>query len=179
LAHDKLRATFVSWLGRGLREVKPAASADEWVRVKSFLNNRFYTIIEEVNAKEKQPQKHLEELSAYVEWVPFIPEDLEEFYPMIKLSALASEEFKVNQFIEFLSPIANEHAYFSISILEDLLNQEHRSLWFLRAGHDVVHVRNIIEAAKESGDDEAKDCAIRVINLFGERGDERYRDLLV
>ncbi len=29
-----------------------------------------------------------------------------------------------------------------------------------------------------SDDDQTKSCAVRVVNLFGERGDERYRDLL-
>jgi len=59
--------------------------------------------------------------------------------------------------------------------LEKLLQQERES-WFLATESD--EVRTILEVAMSSGDEQARSSAVSVINLFGERGDERYRDLL-
>jgi hypothetical protein len=39
-------------------------------------------------------------------------------------------------------------------------------------------IQNILETAMHSGDKGARESAVRVINLYGERGEERYRDLL-
>jgi len=107
--------------------------------------------------------------------VPLIPEDLGNFYRMIELSGLVSENWAAIRLLEFLSSVAGDHAPFVSALLEKLLRQE-REPWFLATESDTV--RTILEVAMSSGDEHARSCAVRVINLFGERGDERYRGLL-
>ena len=75
----------------------------------------------------------------------------------------------------FMSSVAGEHASFVVSLLEKLMGQE-RGPWFLI--HEGDTIRTMLKVAVSSGDEQARSCAVRVINLFGERGDERYRDLL-
>jgi len=176
-APDGLRAMFIGGLEVALGEVKHDANSAEWLRARTLWETRFRRIAEEIVERGGQPAKYNAELSAFIGWVPFIPENLENFYPMIRNAALASDEGDVNEFIEFLSSVAENHAPFAVLLLEELLKQGNRGPWFLRAGHTAGHVRGILEAAMRS-DDETKSRAVRVVNLFGERGDERYRDLL-
>ncbi len=176
LTPDALRADFIRSLGGALREVKPDADSEEWLRTRTLWEARFRIIVQTAE-RGGQLTEYLMELSAFTRWVPFVPGDLEDFYPMIKTAALASDEGDVRELIEFLSPVSADHAHFTVSLLEDLLKQVNRRSWFLRDGHIAVHVRNILEAAMDS-DDQTRSCAVRVVNLFGRRGDERYRDLL-
>ncbi len=177
-APDELRATFIGGVGVALGEVKPGANSAEWLRARTLWETRFRTIAKEILEQGELPTEYIAELSAFIRWVPFIPENVEDFYSMIRIAALVSDEGDVNELIEFLSSVAVNHAPFAVSLLEELLTHGNRGPWFLRAGHIVGHVRNILDAAIKSGDDKAKSCAVRVINLFGERGDERNRDLL-
>jgi hypothetical protein len=178
LAPGDLRAKFIDSLGVALREARPAADSDEWLRASTLWEARFRTIGEEIVERGVQPTGHFAELGAFVRWVPFIPENLESFYPMIRIATLASNDGAVNELIEFLASVAPNHAPFTVSLLEELLKQSHRGPWFLRAGRTAGHVRTILEAATSSGDAGAKSCTERVVNLFGTRGDERFRDLL-
>ena len=176
-APDELRAQFIGDLGVALREVKLDVDSEEWLHTRTLWETRFRTIAETAE-REGQLTECLMELSAFTRWVPFIPGDLEDFYPMIRVAALASDEGDVNELIEFLASVAVDHAPFAASLLEELLKQGNRGPWFLKGGRTARHVRNILEAAMSSHDDQTKSCAVRVVNLFGERGDERYRDLL-
>ena len=173
-APDDIRARFVTGLGAELRESKPSADSEEWLRVKALWEARVRAIVE-ILGSEGQLTNFVRELSAFTAWVPFIPEDLGDFYPMIELSELASENGDAIRLLKFLSSVAQNHAYFVASLLEKLLRQE-RGPWFLATEYDTI--RTILETAMRSGDEQAKSCAVRVINLFGERGDERYRELL-
>jgi len=173
-APDEIRTGFVGGLGATLREVKPSAHSEEWLRVKALWEARIREIGEIVERKG-QLTGFIRELGAFADWVPFIPEDLGDSYSMIEVSGLASENGAAIRLLEFLSSIAEDHATFVVSLLEKLLQQE-REPWFL--GTESDEVRTILEAAMSSGDEQARSCAVSVINLFGERGDERYRDLL-
>jgi hypothetical protein len=162
-------------LRAALREVKPSADSEEWQRVKTLWEARDHAI-REIAEREGQFTGFVRELSAYTGWVPFIPpEELGDFYPMIEVSGLASENPDAIKLLKFLSSVAGDHASFVVSLLEKLIDQE-RGPWFLI--HEADTIRTILEAAMSSDDEQARSCAVRVINLFGERGDERYRDLL-
>lgn len=174
-APDENRAGFVVGLEVALREVKPSADSEEWRRTKALWEGRFRAI-GEIAEREGQLTGFARELSAYTGWVPYIPpEELGNFYPMIEVSGLASENPDTIRLFEFLSSVAADHAPFVVSLLEKLMGQE-RGPWFLI--HEADTIRTILKVAISSGDEQARSCAVRVINLFGERGDERYRDLL-
>lgn len=152
-------------------------SSEEWFRVKELWEARIQTI-NEIVVQGGELIAHLNELKAFTRWVLFIPEDLRNFYPLIKISALAADDGDVNELIEFLASFNDEHAPFTVSLLEALLEQSHRGSWFLRDRHSAEYVQKMLETAMDSGDEQTKASAARVINLFGKRGDERYRDLL-
>ena len=173
-APDEIRAGFVVGLTAALREIKPSADSEEWRRAKALWEARFRAI-GEIAEREGQLTGFVRELSAYTGWVPYIPEDLGNFYSMIEVSGLVSEDPDAIKLLKFLSPVAGDHASFVVSLLEKLMRQE-RGPWFLI--HEADTIRTILEAAVSSNDEQARSCAVRVINLFGERGDERYRDLL-
>jgi hypothetical protein len=174
-APDEVRAGFVTGLGVALKGVKPSADSDEWLRAKVLWEVRFRMIGGEIAERERQLTGFTKELGAFTGWVPLIPEDLGDFYPMIEQSGLVSENWDAIRLLEFLSSVAGNHAPFVFSCLEKLVRQD-RGSWFLATEYDTV--RAILETAMNSGDEQARSCAVRVINLFGERGDERYRDLL-
>jgi hypothetical protein len=172
-ASDELRATFIGSLGAALREVKPDTSSKGWLRAKELWETRFRII---TKCEDQSIDK--KELSAFTEWVPFIPGELKEFYPMIKVSALSSDEGNVNKLIEFLSSPADRHTSFTVSLIEDLLKQRDRGPWFLRIGSTTISIYLLLATAMSSHDANVRSCAARVINMFGELGDERYRELL-
>jgi len=63
-------------------------------------------------------------------WVPLIPEDLGNFYPMIEVSGLVSENWDAIRLLEFLSSVAADHAPFVVSLLEKLVHQERGPLFW-------------------------------------------------
>jgi len=174
-APDSIRSRFVTSLGTALREVKPRADSEEWVRVKTLWVAGVQVIVEATNGQTEKLAGFVNELGAFSRWVPYIPENLEDFYSMIELSGLVAERGNVIDLLRFLGMVAKEHAHFVVSFLEKLLNRE-RDFWFWGPNSKVV--RTVLEVAMTSDDEATRACAVRIINLFGERGDERYRDLL-
>ena len=174
-ASDKMRADFITGLTAGLRKVKPVTDSEEWLRVKALWKMRIRTI-KEIAEGGGHPTSFKKELGAFAEWVPLIPENLGYFYSMIELSALASGIGGMGRLIEFFSSEITDHVPFAVSLLEKLLQQEGRDPWWILARDEAIRI--ILETATSSDDEQAKSCAIRIINLLGERGIERYRDLL-
>ncbi|MHC4619264.1 MAG: hypothetical protein ACYTEQ_16085 [Planctomycetota bacterium] len=174
VASDETRAMFVLDLASGLREVEPSADSEEWIGAKALWQARFREISEAVT-EAGALTGHAEELGAYTDWVRHIPEDLGDFYNRIRLSALAAKNRDVILLLEHVASIASEHVVFAVELLEELAQQD-RGEWFWAPNGSLV--QDILRAAMESGIDEAKSCAIKVINQFGRQGDERYRDLL-
>ncbi len=174
-APDEVRAGFVIGLGVALREVKPVTDSEEWLRAKVLWEARSRTIEEATEWKEEQLASFAQELAAFVDWIPFIPENLGNFYSLIESSVIVSGKGRSGELIRFLSSVAADHASFVVSLLEKLVQKE-QDRWFLI--HEGNAVRAMLEAAMTSDDEQAKLCAVRVINLFGQLGNERYRDLL-
>jgi len=129
-APDELRATFISSIGNALRESQPDADSEQWARAKTLWLTRYQTITSIVD-EGAALSDHLGELAAYVRWVPGIPGDLKEFYPMIQLSAVVSDESHVHELLEFFATKKPDGAVFVSGLLEDLLKQDHRPGWFL------------------------------------------------
>ena len=172
-ASDELRAVFIGSLGTALREVKPDITSEGWLRARNLWETRFGMI----TACERPPTE-LNELGAYTGWVQYIPGDLMEFYPMIKASALISDVGDVNRLIEFLSANVVKHTGFAVSLIEDLLKLQEKKQWLLMVSTTTNNIYNILFAAMGANDEKTKSSAVRVINHFGELGNERYRDLL-
>jgi hypothetical protein len=115
------------------------------------------------------------ELAAFVKWVPFVPESLNGLYPRIELSARLAENPDVVELVKFLSETVDQNVTIAVTLLEELLDQD-RDPWFWMPQHSEIH--KILSTAMASAIEEVRSTAVRVINLLGERGDERYRELL-
>lgn len=176
-APDESRASFMNYIGGVLRKAKPEADSEEWSRTRALLETRLQSFLDVVD-QGGEPNGYVKELSAFTRWVPFIPGDIKNFYSLIKIATLLSDDGDVNKLVEFLSSVAPQHAPFAVSLLEMLLKQRIRGSWFLRDRHSAENVRKILVAAMNSEEEDTKSCAERVVNLFGKRGDERHRDLL-
>jgi len=172
-ASDDLRAAFILVLEDGLR-TSPGLDSKQWSRAKILWQERFLAILHSMKT-EPGVGRFVKELAAFAGWVPFIPENLAGFYNMIELSALACERWETVELLQFLSSVTRDHLVFVVCLLEKLVQREE---WPRFLASKAEMVRSILELAITSGDAEAKSCAVRVINLFGMRGDERYRDLL-
>jgi hypothetical protein len=121
------------------------------------------------------PDDYKEELATFLLWVPHFPEPLENFYEVIEASALVSDLPYLLKLFEYLVTVVEEHTRFVMLLYEKVMQRGFPP--YSRGARD-EEVHMILETAIKSNDEEAKDSAIRVINNFGERGDERYRPIL-
>lgn len=175
VAPDQLRATFVRGIEAGLESVKPDADSEEWQRAKALWIARVQAMTEAAE-KKGNLERFLQEVGAYTGWVPYVPSgEFEDLFPLIEVSVRFCDSHQVHEVIEFLPSTLDEHARLAMRLLEGIVEQS-AERWFMASEHEAV--RSILEAAMGSGDEEVVGSAVRVINRFGERGDERYRLLL-
>ena len=170
VASDKLRAEFVKTLSPS--HIPPALDvhSDEWQAIKSFWLQRYEYI-----KNQKDLNGFKEELVAYLSWVPHIPELLEVFEKMIETSTTVAESRHLTRLFEYLAKVVSDHPTFVTNLLEKSLLRTDLPYGLLALPDKI---QQILETALGSEDKGARESAIRVINLYGERGEERYRDLL-
>jgi len=170
VASDDLVAWFVQMLSPGRAQEPFNAGSDDWQRRKKFWHQRYAFIQSGENI-----QNHSRELSAYLWWVPHIPDPLVSYYEMIEVSALVAEDHQLINLFKDLVQNISDNLRFVVILYEKIYQAKgSRYLWF--ADRDEVQI--ILETAMRSNDPVAKQSAIRTINIYGERGDERYRPLL-
>ena len=170
IASDDLRATFVKALSPSPAKDPIESESDEWQRLKEFLNWRYASIQDAGN-----PDDYKKELATFLLWVPHLPEPLENFYEIIEASVLVAEPPYLISLFEYLVKVVDEHTRFVMCLYEKNIMRGFPP--YFRGARD-EEVQIILETAIKSDDEESKDSAIRVINHFGERGDDRYRSLL-
>jgi hypothetical protein len=173
-APDEVRAAFVDSLGSALAEVEPSANSQEWQRVETLWRARFRFANHTIQQTGHLGNLHAE-LAAFARWVPSIPEALDDLYPEIRLSLRLADNSLAARVVEFLAHTVNENLGIAVALLEEVVEQD-RGPWFLIAQRDQVY--DILSSAMKSEDLEIQSAAVRVINLFGERGNEHYRELL-
>lgn len=173
IAPDNLRGEFIKTMSPGSALSELGQDSTEWLRMKKLWFKR-YAIIQKAQGYD-QIDSYREELATYLLWVPLLPEPLEEFYKMVESSALVAGESYLVILFEYLATVVTDHPRFVVTIYEKVLLRGFPP-YFIAA--DRGEVESILETALQSSDQQAKDSAIRIINFFGERGDERYRSLL-
>ena len=169
-ASDAQIAWFVQMLSPGRAGEQLTATSDGWQRRRTFWCQRY----DHIRASE-QLEDHLHELSAYLWWVPHIPEPLAPFYEMIETSALVAENFLLVKLVEHLTEQISANLRFVVTLYEKLYQKQGHAYYWVADRKDVPV---ILETAICSDDPIAKESAVRIINLYGERGNESYRPLL-
>lgn len=170
VASDELRGEFVKSLNPIRIPASLSSQSDEWKRLKYFWRQR-YTFIQ----TQEKHDNYKEELAAFLLWVPHIPEPLKSFEEMIEASALVAKDWNLINLFEYLAKVANDYPAFVINLFEKSLRRTDLPYFFIAQSEVILKILN---TAIHSEDQEARESAIRAINLYGERGDEGYRDLL-
>lgn len=176
-ASDELRAVLTRALG-GALGVEEAVPAEQWTRLRTYWEAR-------TQFASRAPGKYEmdKELSAFASWVDGVPEQLNALAPLLRcaLEHLTTGH-DAHQLLDYLAKQSDNHPKLAADMLGLLLARQAA----LDSGPDVDRIYligaeqqiwDILQNAM-AGDATAQQSAISVINLLGERGDYRYRDLL-
>jgi hypothetical protein len=177
VASDELRAAFVRGLGSSLG-LEDDVPPEHWTRMRDYWEARVQALPDAPTGYETD-----QELSAFVSWVRGVPEDLGTLAPLLRASTehLATGR-DAHDLLAYLSHQSRSHPLPAVKMLRLLLDREA----VLGRGPDMnriyligaeQHIWTILENAM-GADDTARESAISLINLLGERGDYTYRRLL-
>jgi hypothetical protein len=168
IGSDNDIANFVRGLGDGLQTVQPKKDDDRWRDMKNLWKDRFSSI------HQQQPDEKSQELSAYLSWIPYFPEEITKFYDDILFAALHSD---INMVFELMNKLVKKqsHMTFLVKLLNRILDERINEPWILYRKDDLFDTILKHGMTMES---EIRDMAIFSINKLGELGLEQYRDLL-
>jgi hypothetical protein len=177
VASDELRAAFVRGLGSSLG-LEDDVPPEHWNRMRDFWQTRTQAL---PNAPSGYGMD--QELSAFVSWVRGVPEDLDILAPLLRVSTehLVTGH-DARDLLAYLSDQSRSHPLHAVRMLRVLLDREA----VLARGPDPdkiyligaeQHIWTILENAM-GAEDAARELAVSLINLLGERGDYTYRQLL-
>ena len=108
-------------------------------------------------------------------WLAYCPKTLEQLYHMLFASIKYFQEvFNARQLTNYAAGYCEQSPFEAVSLLGDIIKTAKEAWWIPEEEVE----RSILCAAMQSNNANAKDIAIYLINLHGERGDYRWRDLL-
>ena len=169
-APDRVREHAVWFLWRVLEEQKPGKEAGLWLKIRHLWETRIAASLEVDASYEMR-----EELSSYAWLLKASPENLDELYALLELIVPCLEiGTHGRHFLEYLAEQAKLFPAKASLLLLKMAKEVPGNIYLSRE----EPVRQILEAANRSTEEEAKENVRKIVNLFGERGDYRYRDLL-
>jgi len=169
-APDHVREHAVWFLWHVLQEQKPRKNDDLWLKLRRLWEVRVAVVLEADASYEIR-----EELSGYAWWLKNTPENLGELYNLLEPIVPCLEVgTQGRHFLEYLAEQAEAFPTEASRFLLRMAKEAPGSIYLSREDP----VRQILEAANRSGEAEAKKNVHDIVNLFGERGDYRYGDLL-
>ena len=170
-AQSRFRKHATWFLWRVLEEKAPSKDDDLWARLRALWKTRVDTA-----AESDDPSAFDEELSEFTLWLGSVPEGLDTLEPLVRpLIPHLRIGIEGRELIEYLAKEAQDHPALAAELLLELLTKVVDRL-VLIGTEDAV--RQLLSTAMASGDRGARSRAATLINLLGERGDYRYRDLL-
>lgn len=169
-APDHVREHAVWFLWRVLQEQKPGKEAGLWLKIRRLWETRIAATLE-VDASYEMRQ----ELSSYAWLLKDTPENLYELYALLEpIVPYLEVGIHGRHFLEYLAEQAKLFPTKASLLLLKMAREVPDNIYLSRE----EPVRQILEAANRSIEREAKENVRKIVNLFGERGDYRYRDLL-
>jgi hypothetical protein len=169
-APDRVRAHAVWFLWRSLQEQKPGKGNGLWLKIRHLWEIRLAV------ASEAQASYDMrEELSSYAWLLKDTPENLDEIYallePIVPYLEVGTQDRHV---VEYLAEQAKVFPTKASLLLLKMVREVPDSIYLSRE----EPVRQILETVNGSVEPGAKENVSKIVNLFGERGDYRYRDLV-
>jgi hypothetical protein len=169
-ADDALRAHIAFWLVRGFTEIELAGEDPIWRRKWRLMKWRVKRAAESGDVDEFR-----EEVSAYMRWLEHAPIGFEEMHPIVcKAIPFLRDGYHKKLVIDYLAIHCLEHPFETVSVLLQIIKLPHEG-WF-RLYED--NAGRIMQAAMNSSDHTARQIAIDAINVLGELGDFRWKELL-
>jgi len=170
MAEDKLRGHIAFWLVRAFRELKLGAESPVLRRMSRLMQWRINAAADSDDIENCQ-----EEISSFMRWLEHVPVGFGEMGPLIKKAVpFLKDGYHKKLVADYLAAHCDRFPLESVEIL-------HRMLLLAETGWFSLYKESvgvILKAAIESRNEDAKDEAILVINLLGERGDFRWKGLL-
>ena len=172
-APDQIRAQAIFWLGKVLENEKKEKTLTEESEVWQRCWKLWQTRLEK--AETEEISKNEQEISDYMRWLVSAPMTLDQLYEtLLKSIKYFQDRFDVMQLLDYAVGYCKQSPWESVSLLWETISSA-REIWW-RADEEVEE--NILRAAMTSGDDKAREIAIKVINRRGEQGDYQWRELL-
>jgi len=166
-ASDYDISKFISGLGSGLKVEQPNKDSQQWLDLKRLWNERFNYL------RNAELEEVKQELTAFLSWIPYIPEDLTEYYDDIQFAALSADTHFVFDLLDYMIKF-NKHIPFTVSLFNEILITIKEPWGLFRSDE---HFSQILKKGMQL-EGETRENAIEAINRLGELGFEQYRPLL-
>lgn len=165
-APDTTKAEAVFLLSEVLDSEKPSADSEMWGKFWKYWQNRF-------NVAEIENSNN--EISNFMRWLKNVPVTLQDLYPILNKSIKHFVNgFDVSLLGEYAAKNCQQYPLIAVQLLEEMIHQAKESWWQPEGKDEEI----ILQTAMKSDDPEAKRIAVDVINLRGEMGDFRWKNLL-
>lgn len=169
-SESRKHATWFLW--RVLEAEAPSEHDELWHRLRALWEIRVNTASE-----SDDPSAFDEELSEFALWLGSVPEGLDTLEPLVRpIIAHLRIGREGRELIDYLAKQGQGHPALAAELLLEIFTEVVDRLALIGA-QDAI--RQVLSTAMSSGDRHARLKASTLINLLGERGDYRYRDLLI
>jgi hypothetical protein len=169
-ASDETRSRGNFWLSQVLGSQKPSAEDRVWQKIWSLWQWR----IEDASVSDNQ-RPFTKEIASFCRFLKNTPLELPKLYSTLqRMLGFEIEAFEIGLIIEYLGANSEKHPDLAVRMLHEIVSTE-RSFYLVTDTEKSVE--QIFTAAIYAGK-EAKAKAIEIINIFGERGDYKWRPFL-
>ena len=168
-APDAIRAQGVFWLSKVLENDKPAADDILWQKCWKLWQKRLEY------AETQEVILNTQEISDYLRWLVNSPVGLDILFPTLQKSVkYLHDGFDVRQLIEYASKQCDQYPLYAVTLLQMAILTAKEVRWTPKDEDE----EQILQAAMDSKNEEARKIAIGIINYRGEMGDFRWKYLL-
>jgi len=168
-APDQLRAQGIAWLGDVLKNHQPSHEDPLWKKFEMLWLNRLDF------AETQDSMLNSQEISEYMRWLKYCPLELGDLFPVLETTIkYLHDGYDVKLMNEFAAANCEKYPLEAVKLLSKsiLSAQEY---WWQPKDEDE---EKILRIAMVSGNADARQIAIDVINLRGEQGDFQWKSLL-
>ena len=169
-ASDEVRSRAVFWLRKVLDDAKPSSNDELWKRLWKMWRARVDTAIV---SEETIVFRH--EISDYMRWLANAPVDLGFLIDILQQSIkFLNDGYSVQLMASFAAKHCERYPQEAVRLIHDAIMSVKEPWWL----PEIKDEETILRTAIASGNANAKDVAIEVINYRGEQGDFRWKYLL-
>jgi hypothetical protein len=169
-APDQIRSSAVFWLSKVLESQKPLDKDQLWARLW-----RLWKVRIEFAVNAERPDNFSQEISDYLRWLPHVPVDLGFLSEVLQQSIrFLNHGFSAQLMASFAANNCEKYPAEAVSLIYNAIKSTKEPWW----GPEENDEETILKSALASGNSDAEDIAIVLINYRGEQGDFRWKGLI-